>query len=490
MPYAIWSPHFETELEIIQNYLDDGGRVHILGCNGELKTCEPNPTHDSIICAKCKSRFQSGIKWLSKERVIHENFFNLDFEQSQVLRSLENYTWDDEAALRSFEIEGADLGLATLSSLVTYLRDPKPDLSLQQELVQKNIANAVMVYFSLKNIMARIKPSALLICNGRFSSLRPAVRAAQKQGITAYIHEVAGDSNRYTITVNNLPQDLGVLKKSVENVSLNCRLSIEDQAKLALSWFKDRKFGKNQIRYHYSQDQQLDLLPEGGLSKKKVNVVVFDSSEDELVAIEGWSNPFYRDQLHAIDCLMRDLSDDSRFQFFLRVHPNLKDLNNSQTIGIQKISELYPNLITIPAESAVSSYALIDKADVVISYGSTVGIEAAYSGTPSILMGRAVYEDLQVCICPKNHDELIALLVGFGEGLAIKLPDQHLNGIIKFGLFNCLGGYPFKFVRPFDAFSAKMEKNGKIVTIKSSIGPHIASVLKRFWCQLSGIKKN
>jgi len=172
------------------------------------------------------------------------------------------------------------------------------------------------------------------------------------------------------------------------------------------------------------------------------------------------------------------------------VHPNLNNLQNSQARGIRELGLQFPSIRIIPPDSAVSSYALLDSADVVVSYGSTIGIEAAYAGTPSILMARAAYEDLGVCIRPQSHEELITLLLGMAEGKRINLPDNYFLGVIKYGLFNRLWGLPFKFVRPFDAFSAKMEKNGKLVTIRSSIAPHIASVLKRFCSQFLRIKKN
>lgn len=488
-PFAIWSPHFETELEIIQNHLDDGGEALILGCQGELPVCEPNPDHDLIICSKCKSRFQSGMKWLSSEKLLHKSFFNLTLEQTQELKDLDCKIWDTLESLKSFRVEGVDVGMAALSSVVTYLREPKPNISEHQELIRKHARSALMVFFSIKNIILKVNPQGLLVCNGRFSSLRPALRAAQHFGVTAFVDEVAGESDRYTITTNTFPHDLERLKSEIENVYLDSVLSFEQKSKMGLSWFTDRQSGKNQIRYHYSRSQTEGLLPKK-LDGKKINVVIFNSSEDEFVAIEEWQNPFYADQNHAILRLVEDLDGDNRFQIFLRVHPNLNNLQNSQAREIRDLGLQFPSIHIIPPDSAVSSYALLDSADVVVSYGSTIGIEAAYAGTPSILMGRAAYEDLGVCIRPQSHEALITLLLGMAEGEMINLPDNYHLGVTKYGLFNRLWGHPFKFVRPFDAFSAKMEKNGKLVTIRSSIAPHIASVFKRFCSQFLGNKKN
>jgi hypothetical protein len=488
-PYAIWSPHFETELEIIQNHLDAGGQALVLGCKGELPICEPNPSHDLIICAKCKSRFKSGMRWLSRDRLLHKTFFNITPEQARIIKDLEENIWDSQESLKSFKVDGVDIGMAALSSIITFLREPKPKVSEHQELIRKHVSSALIVYFSIKNNFLTANPQSLLVCNGRFSSFRPALRAAQKFGVTVYVDEVASEPNRYNTVKNTYPHDIKYLKSEIESIYSSCTFSFEKKSSMGLSWYADRRAGKNQVRYHYSRSQQEDLLPKF-LDDKKIKIVIFNSSEDEFVAIEEWQNPFYRDQSDAISRLAFDLKGDPRFQIFLRVHPNLNNVHNSQTTEIRDFELLFPNVCVIPPDSPVSSYALLDRADVVVSYGSTIGIEAAYAGTPSILMARAVYEDLGTCICPRSHEELIALLIGVAEGKALEVPSNYLIGVIKYGLFNRLWGQPFKFVRPFDAFSAKMEKNGKLVSIRSSIAPNIASVLKRFCSQLLGIKKN
>ena len=47
-----------------------------------------------------------------------------------------------------------------------------------------------------------------------------------------------------------------------------------------------------------------------------------------------------------------------------------------------KLGEKYPNMTVIPGGSSLSTYALIDRADVVVVWGSTTGAEAVYHGKP------------------------------------------------------------------------------------------------------------
>ena len=70
-----------------------------------------------------------------------------------------------------------------------------------------------------------------------------------------------------------------------------------------------------------------------------------------------------------------------------------------------KLGEKYPNMTVIPGGSSLSTYALIDRADVVVVWGSTTGAEAVYHGKPVILLGGAVYRELGITYYPENEDE-------------------------------------------------------------------------------------
>ena len=64
----------------------------------------------------------------------------------------------------------------------------------------------------------------------------------------------------------------------------------------------------------------------------------------------------------------------------------------------------------IDGNAAISTYALIDQASVVLTYMSTVGIEAIYWGKPSIVVGNSYYHQLGSVYYPQTVDELQKLL--------------------------------------------------------------------------------
>jgi len=467
-PFSCWSPHFETELEIIQRHLDQGGAAVVLSCDGELKTCEPNPEHDLLVCAMCKSRCRSGMRWLRGAQLKRETFYCLTQDQATIVRGLEEKAWHSVDEVKAFSIDGMDVGLAAFSSVVSSLRDPEPQLEGNRKLFAKNMATAATVYYSIKNQLTEKVPNVFLIFNGRFSSLRPALRVAQQLGIKSYVHERAGGVDRFSITEDTYPHDLKALKVEIEKVYFESELPDEEKRELAFGWFNERRAGVDQSWRSYTKNQERHLLP-NGFSPEDVNVVIFNSSEDEFVAIEEWKNLHYLNQNIAISQLMDDIAGEKRIRIFLRVHPNLKHVSNAQTKGIKVLAKKYEDLNLIPADSPVSTYALIDAADVVVSYGSTVGVEAAYSGKLSILMGRAMYEDLDVCIRPESHRAFIEMLKNIAAGRHYYLPEMYQIGLVKFGLFNKLWGTEFKYVIPHGLVFAKMRRGHKTTTILPNI---------------------
>ena len=130
--------------------------------------------------------------------------------------------------------------------------------------------------------------------------------------------------------------------------------------------------------------------------------------------MEGWENTLYSpDETTGIRRILDSFRDDPQTFFYLRVHPNLATVpekRNSQLKDIRVLAGSYPNLLVIWPEKKIHSYALMDACDVTVTFGSTIGAEATYWEKPSILAGKALYQNLGCCYVPTTHEELVSLL--------------------------------------------------------------------------------
>lgn len=440
MPFAAWIPHLGTELEIAAKHLDAGNEVHIIQCSGDLPSCEPNPSHVKFRCTACRYQCDKGLSLINlPDKNRHELALN-NFH-----RSLDLPDFHSIEELNSYKINNVDIGMAVASTLISMTRDPAPKVSDFKNYINDNILMSNSIYNAIKYHLQQIKPDIFYLFNGRFAAIRPALRAAQELGIKTFVHERAGVLQKYILTEDTYPHELEYQKNLIENF-WDDGLPDNEKEEIAKQWFEDRRKGKEQGWYSFTKSQKKRQLP-NGFDPSKRNITIYISSEDEFAAIEGWENPIYKNQTEGINAIINaDL--DEKIWFYIRIHPNLRGLDVSQTRELSEIKGR--NFTIIPADSTIDSYELMNASEKVVSFGSTVSIESVYWGKPSILAGRSLFEDLGGCYIPKDHDELIYLINSHLKSLS-KL------GAFKYAYFQSLAGIPYIYYSPDSLFKGKFK---------------------------------
>lgn len=469
-PYAIWGPHFETDLELAQRHLDTGGEVVFLFCSGELLTCFPNQSHSRSICRMCYSRFRKGMAWLGTEKVVKKNFFNLTVEQEREIEHLATLDFNSLEDIREYRLCGADIGVAALSSVISILREPKPDIFQYGDVIRNNLISAARVFFSLYNHLQIESPDRLVVFNGRYAQLRPALSAARMIGVDVSVHERAGVLNRFSLMTNTTPHDIKAIQAEMNRISDSYDGTEEIRKSIAEEWFEERRLNLTQGWESFTKQQKIGHLPE--LAEDRLNLVIFISSEDEMEAFDEWRSPIYINQNEGVRQLLLDKRIISKFKIFVREHPNLVGINNSQTRILRELAGQFNNdFCFIPADSPVSTYSLVDASDLILTFGSTVGIEAVYKNKPCFLMGRAFYEHLGCCVFPASHNELVAKLFAFAEGDRSMLPSNQVShdAVIKYGYFNKEWGHQFRYAQVIGLRTVRMKRSGKFTRLRPSL---------------------
>ena len=431
MPFSDWVSHLATDLEIAAKHIEEGDEVHIIQCSSDLPSCEANPNHFKLRCIICKSKRDKGLALLNlPEQNRHE--LNLN----EFIRDLDLPDFSSIQELKDFEIDNIDIGMTVASSLISMTREAEPDMNNFIKFIHENISVSIAIYDAIKHHLLQIEPDVFYLFNGRFAAFRPALRTAQYLGIKTFVHERAGVLERYTLIEDTYPHDIEYQKTQIEKY-WNDERSYTEKEKLAKQWFNNRRGGKDQSWYSFTKLQEKGNLPDGFDSSRR-NIAIYVSSQDEFEAIGGWQNPIYKNQSDAINRIINS-NTDTNIRFYVRIHPNLKGLNNTQT------QELYglkgSNLSVIPADSKIDSYELMDACEKVIVFGSTMGIESVFWGKPSILVGRSFYEGVQGCYTPKDNNELIDLI----NRRLDPLPNL---GALKYGYWQSIAGIPYVYYKP------------------------------------------
>ena len=435
MPYANWTPHFETDLEIAANHLGKGDEVHAIQCRGDLPACEVKENQFRGICGYCTSRSDKGLDVIGLPPEHRHRLELARFRPAEGEVSIPEFRTLGE--LIDFKYDGADIGEAVASSLVTQVRDHEPDFTRHQSRIKREILTSISIYRYFLWLLGDLKPEIFYVFNGRFASIRPALRAAQKLGIKTVTHERAGMPRKYILIDGKLPQDLGWWKADIQHHWADVAPPAgRTREEVSAEWFEERRGGKDQGWLSFTTTQIQGLLPKGfDLSKR--NIVMFNSSEDELAAFATWKNPFYRDQNDAVRALVEE-KWSPEFHFWLRMHPNLTGLDNTQTRQLYALAAKYPSKFSvIRPDEAADTYHLMTACEKTVAFGSTAGLEATYWGRPAILLGRAPYEDLDCIYQPRSHAEAVTCIKQI-------LAPRPRESTLKFGYRQKMNGHEYK----------------------------------------------
>lgn len=435
-PIFHYPQHLETELEIILNHIRAGHEVYVVVCNERLVSCINNPAHKKYLCAICKKRIEIGLELVrvSREKIVclPDNLDNIYSDSIP-----EEFLSIDE--LKAFIHDGVDFGMAAASTLISrYNKDHKLDTKKYKKEINLELLASFYVYYSFIHIIEDIRPDIFICFNGRYSTMRPVIRLCEKKKIRYFTHERGANPRKYSMYENSLPHSIELMNQDMNK--LWDAADREVRNRIAERWFVERRNGIEQGWYSFTKGQKKGLLP-AGMDRTNKNIIIYNSTIEEYAAIQGWENPLYEDEVEGLRRIIESFEEDDKYMFYLRMHPNLKNLRNSQVEQTYSIAERYKNFEIIGPNSPINTYDLLDLADVVITFSSTIGVEACFWGKPCILAGRAIYEGLDCCYKPSSHKELIGLLKE-------NLQPKNRENALKYGFWESERGIPFKYFKP------------------------------------------
>tara|TARA_Y100000780_G_scaffold232485_1_gene264524 strand:+ start:47460 stop:48980 length:1521 start_codon:yes stop_codon:yes gene_type:complete len=445
-----FTPHFETELELMEERSQQAAEIHFVRCKSKIPCCFANPKHLKAYCDYCVHRssrvndfFPRAIEkdvdqfWKQEDKV----FFNSLRTQFSSLKELYDYK------IKYCDID-FDIGQAVCCSLVSICRDSSESLLKEQNLIDSLFLTAFYQLVSLSRLIESEQYDEVIIFNGRFASVRGVLRYCQSKNIDIYCHERGGDFYRYAIVKQDTIHSLATHKNKLESLKKSFTKKSE-LYKMGEDFFENQRKGKVYSWKSYITEQEHGKLPDS-FQESLRKVSIFISSEDEFFALDDFKVYFFEDQVEAIRYMVSKLKDvlGKSISLFIRMHPNLAGIDNHFIRSIKALEQ--EGLNVIDADSNVSSYALVDQSDLIITFGSTVGVEACYVGKPVILMGTTWYEDLDICSIPKSPEDLIEKIKNENE-------TRDKSDAILYGAYISSFGEKFKYFQAEGLFKGRFK---------------------------------
>jgi hypothetical protein len=361
------------------------------------------------MCDLCEYRFQSTKPYLEGDY--------------QLIHLLDLLTSEDRVVVNAFLeantiikqdtfYECFDVGEAVRSSYISKTRDRDIELTHNVTVLKELAVQSLLVYLAIKRFLVTEKIHQLIVFNGRWDYYRAAFRAAQAVGVPVLVYENLRSGGYIELFENSFPHVIKAKQTNYETF-WNSVSDLSYKKQRAAEFFQRKRNGEVVVDRAYTQHQKRNFIPpEIDLSKKLI--VLFNSSDDEIAAIGGdeYANPFFTDQAEGIqyivDFVGRKIPEVS---LVIRMHPNLKGIEFNYLAPIYGLQGKYSNVFVLAPEHPVDSYALLDQAWKVITFGSSIGMEANYWRKPVILLAKSFYYYAGLAYVPETKSHIPGLLI-------------------------------------------------------------------------------
>ena len=209
-------------------------------------------------------------------------------------------------------------------------------------------------------------------------------------------------------------------------------------------WIKSNDQSKIDTGHLFFQKQEKNTFSKNNneeLSIKKPYICYFPTSEDEYACLDESISlsTLFKSQRDAIQWLVAWADSQDTHQLVIRLHPNQKEIcHKDYSFWHNEING--KNVTIIPSHSKINSYKLASKAEKVVSFLSTMGVEATYMGIPSITVGNPIYKGLDAVYEPQSQEQLKQLLED-------EIPPKEKENTLPFGYYNLEYGEPCSFYK-------------------------------------------
>jgi len=418
--------------DVLQSQLDKypDANIHYLTCSNTFDVCYFNIHKKPDVCYRCKTGVENTLELVSG------NFNHLkisDIISAENKQKAASFFSDKPIIDFNHTFEDFEVGAATLSTYISRSRDR--DLhDVDQAYVKELAINALSLYLSLQGFLEREKIDLVYNFNGRQDYVRAVMRASLSKDIDCYNVERARFGGNIEFYKNVLPHNIRYKANLVEQCWRESELSETEKDEIGANFFDRQKLGESIIFPSYTQGMAKEEVPDY-LSNGNKNIVLFNSSDDEFAAMgEEYKNPFFKNQNEGLEFLSELFRERLKnYNLIIRMHPNLAGVEHKYVEEIIELHQQYPNIFVVIPESKIDSYALMERAYKVISFGSTTGLEANFFRKPVILLGKGIYFYSEVAYIPENKGEIEGLLK------ADLQPKPILNSL-KFGYYFLMGG--------------------------------------------------
>ena len=368
-----------------------GNEIFIVNCDGLLPDCDihwnatnPRTENSCRYCMDAVSQLNHAFGF--KPQNLKDHLLQHEIVYANSITEACN--------LKDVSFKGINLFSVIETSVHQHYRSHEIDFD--DPLVRKTIRNymvgALISYFSMDRYFSRVNPDILFLFNGRMSTTKMAFQLAQSYGIETVVHERGYLKNTVVLHHNADSSDVKYIS-DCWNRDKNSPLSNNQKNKIN-AYLEERAEGTNLNwdRFSPMKSNSVKKIYEDLSIKESDKVfLLFNSSDDEVAVDIKYCSKIFENQIEWIKETI-DIFTDKKEKLIIRVHPGIGS-ESSTGVNLHALAffkdlkdkvNKYPNIIIIDSDSDISTYDLMDIADVGLNWWSTCGLELACRGKPVI----------------------------------------------------------------------------------------------------------
>jgi len=321
-------------------------------------------------------------------------------------------------ALRAYEVAGAKVGLAVLSSVSSLTTIQHPSALDEYGPVLELAWRTAHLSLRIGQAMRAHSYDKVVIFNGRHCYSRPFCDILERDSeVIRYEQGSAG--NRYIAAPHSVHEPR-CLQRLIE---AHC---VDASAGEAFFQSRINREATNEVGF-FTSTQLRGALPAG--MEQVRTVAFFTSSSDEMHAVTDHalygSFPTQNDVALALADNCRELG----LKLLIRLHPHLRFKHPAWKREWDFAELEQRGAVVLAPEDPADSYAILRASHCVVTTGSTIGLEASYLGIPNVVVGTWLGACLGASVAADTAEDLARFIA------EPHLPPHARERALRFGSF-------------------------------------------------------
>lgn len=314
--------------------------------------------------------------------------------------------------ISTFTYEGTPIGQLVLSQLHEELRTPFVPPAYIESRGRELAIDGCRLFEATLSVIQRYDVDRVYAFNGRHISEGPVLWAAQSLGAKAIAHDCGVPSERiHTVEGTSVHSYRPWTEEGRRFVENSFQIAEQNLIDKGSAFFQNQEFGTSPYDgfVHFANGFQPSSLKR---SNERPLLVLFTSSGWEYSSLPEYKprDSEFSDQYDAYRAILNCPELLDTCEIWVRWHPNLVNAGDLERSLLQETVRSCSRVTHILPEDNASSYDLLEEADVVLGWASTILVEATYRGKPAASLAPTPFDAFDVTYQVKSVDDLIQLL--------------------------------------------------------------------------------